>query len=678
MSFLHPEFLWALTALSIPVLIHLFQLRRFKRIDFPHVRLLAEVTKQTQARRKVQHWLVLIARCIAIAALVLAFAQPSLPDGDGALVGGERAISLYIDDSYSMDGENPQGRLIDQARKGAQDIAMAHGVTDRFQVLTGRFEARQQSLQTLDEALITAGQAQAGPWTRKLSRVLARQREALAESKATRKRAFILTDLQRSITDVEAWHDDSTTHTVIVPIASATAANISLDSVWFASPVRRLGQTEELHVRITNHGADARSSVPVRLSIDGEQRGLVTMNAGPGATIDTVLRFNNDAAGRHRAEVALADQPVTFDDRLYLAYSTIDRLRVMLVSGGDGASDRAISAVYGTDSAYTLTVSDHRSLDIASIAGQDLLLLNGLPAIAGGMAQMLDGFVRGGGSLAVLPPSQGDPALYSPLLSWAGAGATRLDTGLARVDRIDLDQPFYKDMFQTMPQRVDLPVARERWHLSPAAGSDALLRTQDGLPYLTRTRISDGSLYLFAAPLAERSGSLTRHALFAATLLRMAELARSSPPPYSVIGEEVSLPVNGIAVSGEKPPRLMGPSGLESIPEIRRSMTGAALVLHDVDLPPGHYALVSADGDTLAGFAMNRSRLESDLRAFTVSELQSAIQQQGLTTFSVLDPGDDLSLRLAELGQGSKLWKWLILLALLMLALETILLRSRR
>ncbi|MEO5584097.1 MAG: BatA domain-containing protein [Flavobacteriales bacterium] len=43
MAFLFPSFLWALTALAIPVIIHLFQLRRFKRIDFPNVRFLQEV-----------------------------------------------------------------------------------------------------------------------------------------------------------------------------------------------------------------------------------------------------------------------------------------------------------------------------------------------------------------------------------------------------------------------------------------------------------------------------------------------------------------------------------------------------------------------------------------------------------------------------------------------------------
>ena len=114
MSFLHPAFLWALSALAIPVLIHLFQLRRFKRIDFPNVRYLAEVTQQTRARKKIQHWLVLLARCLAIACLVLAFAQPYLPGPTGAAQVGERAVSLFVDDSYSMDGTNASGRLLDQ------------------------------------------------------------------------------------------------------------------------------------------------------------------------------------------------------------------------------------------------------------------------------------------------------------------------------------------------------------------------------------------------------------------------------------------------------------------------------------------------------------------------------------------------------------------------------------
>ncbi|MFN3874391.1 MAG: BatA domain-containing protein [Flavobacteriales bacterium] len=676
MSFLHPAFLWALAALAIPVLIHLFQLRRFRRVDFTHVRLLAEVTRQTRARRKVQHWLVLLARCMAIAALVLAFAQPYLP-GEGAAAAGDRAVSVYIDDSHSMDGQNARGRLLDQARKAAQEIIAGHAATDRFQVLNGRFDGRQQALLSREEALLAAAKADASPYSRTISKVLARQREALAASSAPQRRAYVITDLQRGIADVEAWADDSTIATVIVPLEPDGTANLSIDSAWFASPVRRLGQLEELHARITNHGAQELVNVPLRLSIDGTQRAAIAVTAPPQASVDNVLRFRNDSPGLHWAEISIADQPVTFDDRLWLAYRTIGQLRVLLVSGGDAPTDRAVAAVFAGDSLHAFEQRDYRSLDLALLDQADLLLLNALPEVPGGLVQAVEAFARSGGSVAVLPPAGGDPARHASLFQALGASPpARLDTGMARVDRIDLEHPFYRDVFSSMPRNVDLPFARDRWHLRPAPGSDALLRTQDGLPYLTRTPIGKGSAYLLAAPLAERSGNLARHALFATSLLRMAELSRPTNAPYAVIGAEASLPADGIPLGAEQPPRLLGPRGAALLPEVRRAPAGAALVVHGEDLAPGHYALV-AGSDTLAGYALNLARAESDLRAMPAAELQQRLAERGLKTFSVLEGGEDLFIRLASLGRGSKPWKWLIAFALLMLAVETLLLRAK-
>jgi hypothetical protein len=126
MTFLSPTFLWALLALAIPVLIHLFQLRRFKRLDFPDVRLLQEVTRQTRSVKKVRHWAVLLCRLAALTALVIAFAQPVLKQDGRTAVAGKQAVSVFIDDSYSMDGQNSGGRLMDQARKGAQDLIGSH------------------------------------------------------------------------------------------------------------------------------------------------------------------------------------------------------------------------------------------------------------------------------------------------------------------------------------------------------------------------------------------------------------------------------------------------------------------------------------------------------------------------------------------------------------------------
>jgi hypothetical protein len=687
MSFLHPAFLWALLALAIPVFIHLFQLRRFKRIDFPNVRFLAEVSQQTRARKKVQHWAVLLARCLAITALVLAFAQPYIPGADGVTKVGQRAVSLFIDDSFSMDGQNAQGRLLDQARKAAQDAVMAYTPTDRFQMLTGRFEGREQVLLGRDEALEAAAQVDASAFVRPLSQVLVRQREALARSEAPVKRAFLFTDLQRTTTDVSNWSNDSLVPTVIVPIAPGKPDNLSIDSAWFDTPVRRMGQQEILHVRVRNHGDQELVNVPLRLAIDGRQRAIATFSVQPGSVVDTTLRFTSDRGGSHTGVIAVDDQPVVFDDQLWIAYRVVERSHVMLVSGGDAQSDRSVADVFlagNGDSLHVFTSHPHRSLDLALLEQQDLVILNALPDVASGLAQALNHFVENGGSVVVFPPSRNhgagsDPARYAALFAQFGAAPPALmDTALARVDRIDLDKPFFRDIFERMQRNVDLPVARERWSLRPAAGSDVLLRMQDGSPYLSRTPHGKGSVYLCASPLDERAGNFTRHAFFITSLLRMAELSRPMGSLYHTIGAEVSIPLDGVELPGDAVPRLIGPEGIDLVPEVRRTPGGTGLVLHDQDLPSGAYAVLLGT-DTLMTLALNTARLESDLRTLTAAELEAQLQQHGLTTFSVLTTGThDLSLRLSELDQGRKLWKWFILLALLSLAAEVLLIRYLR
>ncbi|MFZ1686957.1 MAG: BatA domain-containing protein [Flavobacteriales bacterium] len=676
MAFLFPSFLWALFTLAIPIAIHLFQLRRFKRIDFPNVQFLQAVSQQTRARKKVQHWLTLLARCLALAALVLAFAQPYIPATTGSTPTGRQAVSLFLDDSWSMDAQNTDGRLLDQARKNAQDAILAYDATNDFQVLTGRLDGRQQLLIGRDEALDAAGQVEAGPYSRKLSLVLARQREALARSAAPRKRAILFTDLQRSITDVESWTNDSTVRTVIVPLTPTDASNLAVDSAWFATPVRRAGQAEALHVRIRNLGTAALQDVPLRLSINGQQRALATFAVEAGTFTDTVLHFTSDIPGAHWGEIAISDRPITFDDKLYIAWTVSSALRVQLLSGGNTASDAAIASVFEADSSFRFSASPFGNIDLASLASTDLAILNAIPEVPSGSAQALTAFVKGGGSLAVFPGAEQDPASVNALLAQLRAGGYgAMDTASIKVERIDLRLPFFRDVFSDVPANVDLPLVRKRFRLNGVPGAETLLRMQDGNAFLTRTNCGKGLVNVCAAPLSDDGGSFTRHALFVTSLLRMAELSRPMGALYNGIGTDALLPLDGVAIEGDVVPHVIGPDGVDRVPELRRTTTGAALVMHDEDLPAGAYA-VTIGPDTVRRIALNTPRTESDPAAYTPDELRNLLSQRGLTAFEVLEPGGEaLSVSLAALDHGRKLWTVFVILALVFLALEVAFLR---
>src|ERR1041385_8054555 len=116
MLFYQPSFLFALAALAIPVIVHLFNFRRYKTVYFSNVRFLREVKEETASRSKLKHLLVLASRILALAFLVFAFAQPYIPNKKMNLSSGRKQVGIYIDNSFSMNAISEGRSLFDQAK----------------------------------------------------------------------------------------------------------------------------------------------------------------------------------------------------------------------------------------------------------------------------------------------------------------------------------------------------------------------------------------------------------------------------------------------------------------------------------------------------------------------------------------------------------------------------------
>jgi hypothetical protein len=124
MTFLNPFILLGLAAAAIPLIIHLFNFRKPKRVDFSSLAFLKERQKTTMQRVRIKQWLLLLLRTLAIGCLVLAFARPTLTGGLGTALGGRAttSIALVIDNSLSMTLRDVQGEYLEQARAIAGSI----------------------------------------------------------------------------------------------------------------------------------------------------------------------------------------------------------------------------------------------------------------------------------------------------------------------------------------------------------------------------------------------------------------------------------------------------------------------------------------------------------------------------------------------------------------------------
>src|SRR5215831_146795 len=126
MSFLYPGFLFALSAIAIPIIIHLFNFRRYKTVYFSNVKFLRDVKEKTDARSRLKHLLILCCRILAIIFLVLAFAQPYIKTGASTQIPGRKAVSIFIDNSFSMGQLSQDVPLLEQATLKARQIAAAY------------------------------------------------------------------------------------------------------------------------------------------------------------------------------------------------------------------------------------------------------------------------------------------------------------------------------------------------------------------------------------------------------------------------------------------------------------------------------------------------------------------------------------------------------------------------
>ncbi len=682
MNFSNPAFLFALSAIAIPIIIHLFNFRKFKTIYFSNIRFLKEVKQETQAKSKLKHLLVLAARILAITFLVLAFAQPYIPAENKKAVVGEKAISIFIDNSFSMDAINKNGTLLDDAKRRAKEIIDAYKPTDRFQLLTNDFEGKHQRLVNKEEFSELLDEVKISPATRSIKEISSRAFDVLQQSGIKNKNVFILSDFQKSVSDVEEIKNDTSITVNLVPLLANEKSNVYIDTCWFETPVRQLDQVEKLHVRIKNVSEKVLENNSIKLFINNQQKTPASFNVEANSETEVVLSFASKEPGIQNCRVELSDYPVTFDDKFYFSFEVAKNIPVLSINSKEpGVENKYVQTLFGNDSLFLLSSMSEAQIDYSSLSTNKLIVLNELKSISSGLAQELKRFVENGGSVLVFPGKDIDLNTYKEFS--AGMQLSyydKLDTANTKVDKIDLQHEIYRDVFDKKTfssTNLDLPKVFEYYPLSKTTRSteENLLRLQNGNAFLSKYSFGKGKVYLSAVGSSNMFSNFAKHALFVPTLYKIAIYSQTTSPLFYTIGNNEVIESKNVQ-NGENAFHLKNvDNSFDVIPEHKNVDTRLLIYTHDQITSAGNYQLL-AGKDVLLGTGFNFNRKESDLTCYTLDELSEQINKSDLQNFNVLEAAQkSLTGTLTEFDQGKKLWKLCIILALVFLAAEVMLLR---
>ena len=137
MIYQNPQILYALLALAIPIIIHLFNFRKHEKVYFSSIRFLEEIKTQNKKKRNIKNLLILLSRIFALLFLILAFAKPYIPNENNS--DEKNNIFIYIDNSFSMNAISEDGRLLDIAKNTSNDVINTFPKTTKFYLLTNDF-----------------------------------------------------------------------------------------------------------------------------------------------------------------------------------------------------------------------------------------------------------------------------------------------------------------------------------------------------------------------------------------------------------------------------------------------------------------------------------------------------------------------------------------------------------
>ncbi|NDK56765.1 BatA domain-containing protein [Pontibacter fetidus] len=661
MAFLHPLFLFALTAIVIPIILHLVQLRRAKRIEFSNVRFIKASQEVTANQRKIKELLILICRILAVIFLVLAFAQPFLP-GTSSATSSEKDVTIMLDNSYSM--QNVQAdkdvSLLTFAVDKAKQIfdffppASVFSIVQNSNVSNTRFPSASDARAALDNVAFSSIP------TNTLSASVSGH-------------TFLLSDFQRTSFKPSLLNKiSSTTQVHLIPLQPENTANIYIDTVYLEDAFIRPGGESTLHVKLYNTGKDAVDDLPLKLIIKEEQVAALSIDIPASKGMEAIINFRVPGNQAVPAYITIDDYPVEFDNTYYFILKPSRELKVIEVNDG---KTLGLESLFTKESFFKITSYTSGAVNYARLNDADLVILNGLTEASAALATTLSNYIKTGGTVFISPPIAGDAISYSSLFNSIGINARLTNASASKTDLLvpAADNPFFKGIFADYDRKMQMPSASRS--LSWSRASEDILKYRGGASFLSRFDKGAGKVYLMSAPLHEDYNTLVNHALLLPVMYKVAlsGYKQEQQLAYTLSASTIKLPEAKTA-KGEGIYKLEKDS-LSFIPE-QQLRGGSLFVTMPADLnEAGIYAL-TLDGETAGTIAFNYDNRESVLDQYTPDELRSMVGPDK-KNIHVYDYGDALSVKneFEKRYFGVKLWKYCLILCLFFLMAEIALIR---
>jgi len=666
MKFLYPEFLYGLLTLAIPIIIHLFNFRKAKKIYFSSIRFIKHVQQTTSQKLKIKHYLILASRILFLFFLVLAFAQPFLPSANKDPL--PENVLIYLDNSQSMSGKFDDGQTgLEHGLGYIEEIINLYPKNTNYKLLTNDFSPFSNTFKTKDELEDLLTEIRHSQVARDLNSVYSRLKTGFTVKKNHQSDIYIISDFQKStIGNLDDFQPDTVDQIIMLPIELGIQNNVFVDSVFLENPYLNIDKKNKLHVRLHNNGSEEKKDIQMKLFVNDIQTATTSFGiAGKQKkqvlfTLDFPLKTNNVC------KISFEDYPIVFDNEYFFVLKTEEKINVLEIKAGENKN--VIQEVYGNTSLFNFVSQNVKNLDYSLINQSDLIVRNGLPQIDASLTTVIMQYLNTGSILLVIPSAHPDPITYRQLTG------IQIDTiavkKLTSLAPPDFSNTFFTNIIDGKENKLDMPQASNviKWKNS----STNLLKYINGDNYISEFR-QNSTIFLLGSPLASTFTNFHRHALFVPVMYKIAFMKNKSYERlyYSINESLIKLKPDGLRKGAILK---LKRKDEELIPNQRVADNAIYLELPKNVLSPGVYKLNQGDR-IIDVLAFNRTPDESLLNQNKVNDLKKSFSLQKKISIFSTNSQTKFAYEIKKKKIGVPLWKYAIILALIFLLAEVLFVR---
>tara|TARA_B100000902_G_C27311277_1_gene918569 strand:+ start:1266 stop:3281 length:2016 start_codon:yes stop_codon:yes gene_type:complete len=667
MRYQNPEILYALFAIAIPIIIHLLNLQKHKKLYFSSIRFLKEIQQNKKSNLRLKNILILISRILAITFLILAFAKPYISYNNKE----SDNIFIYVDNSFSMDGKNTQGRALDIAKEKARIISQSYNINDNLYLITNDFlpiHEYKYNKETIEEQINNI----------KTSSNYKNINEIIKYSKSIKKgtdnHLYIISDIQKSTLKFDSIKPYNT-KLHIVPI-EYKINNISIDSCWSQNLFTNIEEEEiKIFLKIKNHSDKENiTNQVIFLYINGKQKSQQFINLAKKESKEIAFNFRHDEKYIN-GQFMIHDTPITFDNNLYFTIKRIENINVCSIN--DRGVNNAINTLFKNDSLlFNFINYNINNINYNIVNDQDLLILNQVKEISSGLVNSINKIHNNGGSVLIIPPNDSNLNIkkYNIMLDKLEVNKIRkIETKKLKINNINTQHHIFKNVFNSTINKIEFPSVKKYNITTKDILNTPILRLENQHDLLTAYAIKKGITYQLNSPLIREQNTLIEHALFVPLLINIAAKAVRNRPLYNILNKNKFFKLD------------YQPS--ESIINIRNNEIDIIPTIKNIGgvnyyntnnqiKNAGKYKLIEKDS-IVDYIAFNYNRIESNIKTINTKTIKKIIKEKNIKNINVLS-NNNLKLFQKSITNDNtrkEYWKILLILSIIFFAIEILLIK---